>query len=301
MISLASAFHPRGEIPRLEKFLPPLRDAYARICVSVPPTASADDVRALRDLNIAVVVTRDWSHGRHAALELALANRVLSGTEQSAVESKDISHIHYADLDRLLRWVETCPDEWRAIVARAQTCDCLIVGRTARAYATHPRSLIETEAISNLVGSYLLNGIDTGKQSPRHPITASPRQFDLSAGSKSFSRRAAEFLIAHSPPGRALGMDAEWIVLLHRAGFAIEYVEVEGLDWESADQFADNAADAETQRRAAEHYDADPKHWARRVEVAMEIVSAGFDAMQRELKTDRFENRAAESQSTQSF
>jgi hypothetical protein len=295
MISLASAFHPRGEIPRLAKFLPPLRDAYARLCVSVPPTAHADDVNALRDLNIAVAVTRDWSHGRHAALQLALESNA--------------THIHYTDLDRLLRWVETCPDEWRAIVARAQTCDGLIIGRTPRAYATHPRALVETEAISNLVGSYLLGAIDaetrrhgdTEKPSPRRRVTVSPCLLDLSAGSKSFSRRAAEYLIAHSIPGRALGMDAEWPLLLHRAGFAIEYVEVEGLDWESADQFADNAADAETQRRAAERYDADPKHWARRVEVAMEIVAAGFDAMQRELKTDRFENRAAESQSTQSF
>ena len=91
-------------------------------------------------------------------------------------------------------------------------------------------------------------------------------------------------MIAHSPPGRALGMDAEWIVLLHRAGFAIDYVEVDGLDWESADQFAEQAANADAQRRAAESYDADPKHWARRVAVAMEIVQAGLDAAQRKLK-----------------
>ncbi|MBI5649394.1 MAG: hypothetical protein HZC40_02940 [Chloroflexi bacterium] len=309
-IALASAFHPRGEIPRLQKFLPQLRDAYTRICISVPPDTRADDVNALRDLNVAVVVTRDWSHGRHASLELALTNRVLSGTERSGVESKDVSHIHYTDLDRLLRWIETRPDEWRAIVERAQTCACLIIGRTARAYATHPRALVETEAISNLVGSYLLanchceeaifadEAIPSQHSEPavlgiasRKPlamtlsarITVSPRPFDLSAGSKSFSCRAAEFLIAHSPPGRALGMDAEWTLLLHRAGFAIEYVEVEGLDWESADQFAENAADADAQRRAAEQYDADPKHWARRVAVALEIVESGLSAMRRNL------------------
>lgn len=279
-ISLASAFHPRGEIPRLKKFLSQLRDAYAQMCVSVPPTAHTDDIRVLEQLGIAVVVARDWSHGRHASLQLAL--------ESSA------THIHYTDLDRLLRWVETRPDEWRATVARAQECDCLIVGRTARAYATHPRALIETEAISNLIGSFLLNVIDAGTRrhgdavtnSPRHRVIPSPRQIvDLSAGSKGFSRRAAEFLIAHSPPGRALGMDAEWIVLLRRSGFAIDYVEVDGLDWESADQFAEQAADADAQRRAAEGYDADPKHWARRVAVAMEIVQAGLDAAQRTLKT----------------
>ncbi|CAG0943235.1 hypothetical protein ANRL1_01254 [Anaerolineae bacterium] len=303
-ISLASAFHPRGEIPRLKKFLSQLRDAYAQMCVSVPPTAHTDDIRVLEQLGIAVVVARDWSHGRHASLQLAL--------ESSA------THIHYTDLDRLLRWVETRPDEWRATVARAQECDCLIVGRTARASATHPRALIETEAISNLVISHLLANCHckprSGEAIPGSDveiassqsfdsaslrsgsllamttpisalIRARPRPIDFSAGSKGFSRRAAEFLIAHSPPGRALGMDAEWIVLLHRAGSAIDYVEVDGLDWESADQFAEQAADADAQRRAAEGYDADPKHWARRVAVAMEIVQAGLDAAQRTLKT----------------
>ncbi|MBI5301888.1 MAG: hypothetical protein HY868_07110 [Chloroflexi bacterium] len=293
-ISLASAFHPRGEIPRLEKLLPLLCDAYSSIAVSVPPQAHADDVRALEQLGIAVVVTRDWSHGRHAALKRAMES--------------DATHIHYNDLDRLLRWVETRPEEWRDTTARVQQCDCLVVGRTECAYATHPRALVETEAISNLVVSSLLANCHcappSGEAIPNsHAEIASQRPLamttptsafirppgdarpiDLSAGSKGFSRRAAEFLIAHSPPGRALGMDAEWIVLLQRAGFAIEYIKVEGLDWESADQFAVNAADAEMQRRAAERYDADPKHWARRVAVAMEIVHAGLDAAQRTLK-----------------
>jgi hypothetical protein len=107
---------------------------------------------------------------------------------------------------------------------------------------------------------------------------------DLSAGSKGFSRRAAEFLMSNSPPGRALGMDSEWPVLLHRAGFRIDYIEVGGLDWESADHHQPQAANLETQRRAAEAYDQDPRHWAMRVHVAMEIVQAGLDAMQRPLK-----------------
>jgi hypothetical protein len=77
-------------------------------------------------------------------------------------------------------------------------------------------------------------------------------------------------------------MDAEWPILLRRAGFTIDYVEVDGLDWESADRYAERAADADAQRRTAEAYDADVRHWARRVEVALEIVRAGVEAMQRD-------------------
>ncbi len=39
----------------------------------------------------------------------------------------------------VLRWMETRPGEWRETVEKIQSCDCLIVGRTQAAYATHPQ------------------------------------------------------------------------------------------------------------------------------------------------------------------
>jgi len=240
-ISLASAWRPRGELGRFQKLLPQLNQVYASIAISLPPDADNEIIRALEAQNICIAVKRDWSHGRHAALAKALESNA--------------DHIHYCDFDRLLHWVETRPDEWLDIITQSQTTDCLIVGRTERAYQTHPRALVETEAISNVVASQLLG-----------------RKMDLSAGSKSFSRKAAQYLMQHSPPGRALGMDAEWTLLLHYAGFRVDYVEADGLDWESADRYADVAADRDAQQRAADAYDADPKHWARRVEIALEIV-----------------------------
>lgn len=240
-IVLASAWHPRGELARFQKLLPPLKHVYASVAISLPPDTERVYVQTLERDSVNVAVTRDWSHGRHAALAKALESNA--------------GFIHYCDFDRLLHWVETRPEEWREIVAKSQTTDCLIVGRTERAYQTHPRALVETEAISNAVASQFLG-----------------HQMDISAGSKSFSRHAAEYLMQHSPPGRALGMDAEWTLLLHYAGFRVDYVKADGLDWESADRYADVAAGREAQQLAAEAYDADPKHWAGRVEIAMEIV-----------------------------
>ena len=76
-------------------------------------------VTALERANVTVVVTRDWTEGRHAALLKIL--------------DTDATHVHYVDFDRLLHWLELYPEELKNTVARVERCDCLIVGRTARA------------------------------------------------------------------------------------------------------------------------------------------------------------------------
>jgi len=243
--ALAATWDPRGELERMRRQLPKLLEAYQAIAVALPPGATWAD-EALRGMGVAAEVTPDWSWGRYLAL-------------QKAVDIADAPHIHYADLDRLLRWVETRPQEWLQVVERLKECDCLVIGRTAAAYATHPQALVMTETISNAVVSHFLG-----------------REMDVSAGSKGFSRKAAEFLLAHTRPGRALGTDAEWPLTLQRAGFQGEYLEVDGLDWEIPDQFQDQAAGAERQRRVAAEYDVDPRHWAQRVAVAREIVEAAL-------------------------
>ena len=177
-----------------------------------------------------------------------------------------VTHIHYADMDRLLRWAETRPAEWRNAVTRIEAGDYLIMGRSAPAYATHPQALVSTEAISNRLISQLVG-----------------QALDVSAGSKGFSRRAAQFLVDQTQPGRALGADGAWTVLLHREGFRIDYLEVDGLDWETADRYQTRSADADQQQALAQAYDQDPAHWAMRVEVALEIVEAGLDAAAQEL------------------
>jgi hypothetical protein len=259
-LALACAWRPRGEMGRLRRLLPVLRAPYCGMAVSLPPDTHAEQIAQLRQLiGDSVVVTTDWSHGRHAAVEKALEHAC--------------THVQYADMDRLLHWVETFPEEWRRTISRIPQADCLIISRTEEAYSTHPRALRETERISNAVCSHFLG-----------------RYADVSAGSKGFSRPAAEFLMAHSRPGRALGMDAEWPLLLLRAGFTLDWVSVDGLEWESADRYLDQAAGRERQTQLAATYDQDPAHWARRVEIALEIVETALEVMQRPLPNDPREN-----------
>jgi SAM-dependent methyltransferase len=251
-VILTTTWNPRGEMERLNRMLPQLRQLYAHLVVVVPPDAPVELTEELEDLGFTVVVPQDWSWGRYMALQKAL--------EQPG------EHIHYVDMDRLLHWVETRPEEWRGSVEMLQQADCLVFGRTPAAYATHPQALVQTEMISNLVVSYLLG-----------------RTVDVSAGSKGFSRATAEFLMDHIRPGYVFGMDAEWLVLANRAGFGLKYVEVDGLDWESADRYQDQAASVELQERAAREYDADPDHWQRRVEVALEVAQCGLEAARKPL------------------
>lgn len=98
---------------------------------------------------------------------------------------------------------------------------------------------------------------------------------DLGGGSRGYSRRCVEQILAHSRPGP--WDDAQWPMLLQRAGFPVDYLAVDGLDWESADRYRSQAADGTLQRAIADAYDADPGHWFRRAQVALEIIEAGLD------------------------
>lgn len=247
--ALATTWNPRGEEQRLLLLLPILHQSYTSIVIVFRPEIDVHIPELLQKEKVILVNSPEWGWGRYLALKTALAT--------------DAEVIHYADMDRLLRWVETRPEEWKESLLSIQSKDCVVFGRTEVAYQTHPEAMIQTEQISNLVTSYFIG-----------------QHMDVSAGSKVFSRKAASFLLEHTQPRRAIGTDAEWLILLKRAGFMIDYVQVDGLDYESADRYQSQAADAEQQRLHVAEVDANPQQWARRVEIALEIVQSALDAQQ---------------------
>lgn len=252
-VTLAATYDPRGEIDRLRRFYPLMQAVYSDILIVLPPYAPAEDVAAVRALDDAdVIVVEDWTHGRYTALAKSLDKRA--------------NAIHYVDMDRLLRWVELREDEWRATVDAVRRCECLVIGRTEYAWATHPQALRQTEKIPNGLFSRLLG-----------------LELDLSSGSKGFSREVVEVIIANTSVGRSLGTDAEWVIVPQRAGYRLDVLLVDGLDWETADRYRDTAADSKTQRIKAAEYDSDAENWALRVWVAQEIVEMGLQALERPL------------------
>lgn len=249
---LAATWDPRGELRRLQRCFPLLESLYDDWLFILPSWTEAEILDVLADMPLRYEVVDHWPEGRYRCLKHALA--IPADT------------IHYVDTDRLVRWAETRPDELRRTVAQLPSADCLVIGRTAAAYSTHPRALVDTEWIVNEVFSHIVG-----------------QKLDFSAGSKAFSRAAVEYLVAHAAPDFGLGTDTEWVVLLHRAGFAIHDIRVDGLDWETADRYRDTAADPATQRAAAAAYDADAANWAMRVKVAQQMMQSGLRALRKEL------------------
>ncbi|MBK8027862.1 MAG: hypothetical protein IPK19_42435 [Chloroflexi bacterium] len=255
MIVLALTWRPRGEAARFVRLHSHLMQLYDAITIAASPDTTSEEVSAVSALPGVDLHIRDvWKAGRHEAVRRAL----LAGAD----------FVHYADTDRLLRWVERLPEELNHAVEQIASADCLVPGRTPAAFATHPRALQDTERITNGVFSQILG-----------------QTVDFSAGSKGFSRACAEFILRNSPPEYPIGTDSEWIVLAWRGGFEVRPAFFDGLDWESADQFQAEAADPERQSRLAAEYDRDPAHWQTRLRIAQEIIDAGFEALRRPLIT----------------
>ena len=246
-VTLACTWRPHGELPRLLTHLPQIQALYSHIVVALidpdPDTRTAlESLPAIR-----LVLPLDGAHSRVAALSAAYA----TGAE----------HVHYCDMDRLIRWIETRPEELSRTVEVICAADCLILGRTAAAYASHPNAMRSTERIINEVASHLLD-----------------LHVDICAGTKGLSRRLLGFLL-EQVPADGWG-DVSWALLANRGGFLVDYLAVEGLDYETADRYQTRAADADAQRRLAAEIDGDPAEWARRVRVAQEILGEGLLAVE---------------------
>lgn len=248
---LTTTWDPRGELGRLQRFYPQLQALYSGIVIVMPAHADADVIAAARLLPGAQIETvESWPSGRWACLKAALD---LPG-----------EIIQYADMDRLLRWIETLPEELAQTVAQLPEADFTIIGRTAAAFATHPQCMQLPEAALNAAFESWFGFA-----------------VDLPSGSKGISRKAGQYLLAHTLPANGLGTDAEWASLLFRADYKLNTLWVDGLDWETADRYRDTAADSETQRMAADLYDTDVSHWHYRASLNLEIMRAGLAALSR--------------------
>lgn len=119
---------------------------------------------------------------------------------------------HYCDFDRILTWGKSCFQELKEIATTIHSYEYLILGRTERAMNTHPPEWIETEKITNKVCSLELG-----------------MNVDITAGSCSFSRKAAEYINKYSCEKMT---DSEWAMIVQRmAKLKVGYSEVDGLEY----------------------------------------------------------------------
>ena len=250
-IALASTWHPRGETQRLARAWKRICETYRAVSVVVPPDAPcaqlAGEIGAAREQ---FFPAPNWSMGRHEALRLAVA----SGA----------SAIEYVDMDHLIRWMETRPDEWSKVTGAAVHAPFLVIGRSPQAYSTYPLAIRETERPINSLFSRIFG-----------------QEMDLCAAARGMSRDVACMVQRESTTVATFGVDTEWPAIAFRHGVGLTYVEADGLDWESADRYQDTAADAARQSQLAARYDRDPENWSFRVRAADGMIRSGLAAVGR--------------------
>jgi hypothetical protein len=180
---------------------------------------------------------------RRAALALAL--------------QLDAPLLVFCDFDRMLHWATHYPDELAQMVTQIAAHDFTVLGRTDRAFNTHPRVQRDTETI--------INGIYA---------TVSGFDWDVTAAARGLSRHAATAILAGCPD-ETLGTDVSWPLFLQRAGgFSLDYIAAEGLEFETADRYGDEVAAAGGIAPWLAQLDADPHQWIQRLNMARVEVEA---------------------------
>lgn len=153
--------------------------------------------------------------------------------------------------DRVLHWTERYPEELAQVVARVSERDFTVLGRTRRAFGSHPRIQRDTEAIVNHVFAMV-----------------SGHAWDVTAAARGLARGVAQAILAGCPD-EEISTDVSWPLFVQRiGGFSCGYMATEGLEFETADRYGDEAAEAGGQAQWLAQLDADPRRWARRLDLA---------------------------------
>lgn len=222
---------------------------YPAASIAATVVTDARVTNRLQDLGVQVVEGGATGVARRAALEAI---------------PRDLASINI-DFDRWLHWLTSWPDELEhlparieRVVARQQVTPwCIVLGRTARAFATHP-------------------------QVQRLPETATNRTLSLVAGKPLDAVSGAVWL---SPEGREIVLassveesaatDLEWAgIILHQDPARLHGLRFEGLEWETPDFHAaaiTSAGGLEPWVRAT--FDT-PAMWTSRLQLAAASVSA---------------------------
>jgi len=245
-----------GMLEQTRRALPQLLRIFPLIFIRAS-TATHPEISVVLQAAGVVVDGRPTPNGDGNALGLARAQAVKLAVEQAA------SHIFYCDYDRILHWVEHYPAELERTSRAVQEYDFCVLGRTERAWGTHPRVQRDTEAIINHAFR-LVSGLD----------------WDVGDGARGLSLRAARAILAGSHEEN-LSTDVSWPLFLRRHsaqefenGYTQNCILTEGLEFETADRFAKEVRAAGGLEAWLEQFDADPRRWSERLELAAGHVRA---------------------------
>lgn len=242
-VTLACNIHdPDGRLRKyISRYIPRLSKIYSGMHIVVTTATDSDLIEELEKQGVVI----------HSQEGKGVGAEFIGDARRQALRASlktSHGHTHFADFDRIIRWAETYPEELRSIVESIPEHDFLIIGRTKRAFNTHPRSQTETEKLPNKVCSLLLG-----------------REVDITAASRGISKRAAEIILRYSR-SRFCETDSEWPIIIHcKSELSIGYVEAEGLEYEDWRRYREEVKKAGGLEKWKGEIDGDPDRWMHRI------------------------------------
>ncbi len=137
-------------------------------------------------------------------------------------ENSQAQKIFFIDFDRLAHWLDAFPNELIKLFNNSSNVNYLHVGRSSRAYDTHPPTQKKTEVIINEIGSKILGFKQTK---------------DILSACSIFTKELGDKILQVNNV-TAKGFYGTWPILLWTWASKKEYIEVEGLEWETPDRFS---------------------------------------------------------------
>jgi len=247
-IVLTATHHdPDGRLyDQTARLLPRLGELFAGVCIALTPQTTAATQDLLRGNGARLAVGDTALPTGHLHLGLWRRRAVAGGLE--AFPQAD--HFLFCDLDRTLHWAEFHHGELRQALQIITRHDLTVLGRTPRAFASHPRAQRETEAFANEVF-----GLVWGEP------------WDPCAAARGLSPAAARLIVERCDDD-SVGSDCSWPLLARGAGLDVGYMATEGLEFETLDRYGDEIAAVGGPQAWLDRFDADPANWLYRMDIA---------------------------------
>lgn len=243
-VALAVTYHdPEARlVPQVERVLPFLVKTFSGIAVRASHLATPQGLSRFKAAGARIfqpdLDTGEVGSGlglaRRQALELALGLNTAT--------------LLYCDCDRILHWMEVYPTELTQVLLLLPEHDFTVIGRTERAFQSHPRVQRDTEAILNHLFGLVLG-----------------QSWDGMAGARGLSRRATQAIL-NGCSDEEISVDVSWpLYLKSLGGYTLGYLATEGMEFETQDRYPQEVADAGGLDAWIEQIDSDLDIWRHRL------------------------------------
>ena len=222
-IALSITYHdPQGGLtPQIEQHFPALLRMFSGIAVRGSRQANRKSLTLCESMGAKVKLDSLSNYNQGPQIGRARREAVALALEF------DTPYNVHCDGDRILHWAENYPSELAEIINLVPENDFTVMGRTTRAFNTHPRMQRDTEAIVN----HLFH-VRTGCA------------WDVMIGARGLSKRAAQAIVDGSEDNE-ISVDVTWPLLIRSlGGYSLAYLPTEGLEFETHNRYLDelNAA-----------------------------------------------------------